>query len=437
MTRSTANGSTTSLRLRMRRPFSLELTLLLSDLPVLTATLGATLSKHRVNPRVYIGCMKSGSVLAHKDGILQSLATCAKLHYLQQSGGAMYLFPRIQLPNKAIKATKEAKKAPDAFYTDACEVSLPGGKVDKDDVDDADTATREPKGKVNIKVDYPGIRGEVQNGDDVRYFDLMHLTDCCQVQRLASIYRLQSEQIGGNPSTISQYRYAAPSTCTGTSDQKQPFTKAPVAILATKLSSYPDSAKSPFSHISFFQASIYPLTISDLCFERALMVCGRYKGDFPNTLKLRGIPADMTNSTIDIDVQQANDILLIKILAKNQINDSYTTQAWFSQDKELEDKVAKISLETGTVSEYTHTENTERLVTEQIKVLHNLGLGFGNVIATIKNILPEMERAILCEQREKSPAPLSDVAQILIDFLVKVEREFPGRHVARECVVEI
>nr|GEV76211.1 probable beta-1,3-galactosyltransferase 2 isoform X2 [Tanacetum cinerariifolium] len=67
MTRSTANESTTSLRLRMRRPFSLELTLLLSDLPVLTATLGATLSKHRVNPRVYIRCMKFGSVLAHKE----------------------------------------------------------------------------------------------------------------------------------------------------------------------------------------------------------------------------------------------------------------------------------------------------------------------------------------------------------------------------------
>ncbi|GJT85888.1 hydrophobic protein RCI2B-like protein [Tanacetum coccineum] len=242
MTRSTANGSTTSLRLRMRRPFSLELILLLSDLPVLTATLGATLSKHRVNPRVYIGCMKFGSVLAHKDGILQSLATCAKtlenalnnlegtvesfnqvlvndvsnlkhqsgsdqstyrparirfwkevsnvyeiflLHYLQQSGGAMYLFPRIQLPNKAIKATQEAKKAPDAFYTDApvyvkCEVSLPGGKADKDDIDDADTSTREPKGKSILKL----------------------IIQELEVQRLASIYRLQSEQIWGNPSTI-------------------------------------------------------------------------------------------------------------------------------------------------------------------------------------------------------------------------------------------
>ncbi|GJT18762.1 probable beta-1,3-galactosyltransferase 2 isoform X1 [Tanacetum coccineum] len=36
------------------------------ELPVLTATLGATLAKHRVNPQVYIGCMKSGPVLAHK-----------------------------------------------------------------------------------------------------------------------------------------------------------------------------------------------------------------------------------------------------------------------------------------------------------------------------------------------------------------------------------
>ncbi|XP_071698243.1 probable beta-1,3-galactosyltransferase 2 isoform X1 [Rutidosis leptorrhynchoides] len=36
------------------------------DVHVNIATLGATLAKHRVNPRVYIGCMKSGPVLAHK-----------------------------------------------------------------------------------------------------------------------------------------------------------------------------------------------------------------------------------------------------------------------------------------------------------------------------------------------------------------------------------
>ncbi|KAI3510030.1 hypothetical protein L1887_25556 [Cichorium endivia] len=36
------------------------------DVHVNIATLGATLAKHRANPRVYIGCMKSGPVLAHK-----------------------------------------------------------------------------------------------------------------------------------------------------------------------------------------------------------------------------------------------------------------------------------------------------------------------------------------------------------------------------------
>lgn len=30
------------------------------------ATLGTTLSRHRMKPRVYIGCMKSGPVLARK-----------------------------------------------------------------------------------------------------------------------------------------------------------------------------------------------------------------------------------------------------------------------------------------------------------------------------------------------------------------------------------
>ncbi|GJT21477.1 inter-alpha-trypsin inhibitor heavy chain-related protein [Tanacetum coccineum] len=111
---------------------------------------------------------------------------------------------------------------------------------------------------------------------------------------------------------------------------------------------------------------IYPLTIPDLCSERALMVCGRYKGDFPNILKLRGIRADMTNSTIDIDVQQANDIPLIKILAKNQINDSYTTQAWFSQDKELETSTCK--------------ENTDRLRWKE-QYFVNVGSDCGLIIA--------------------------------------------------------
>ncbi|GAB2268883.1 Alanine aminotransferase 1, mitochondrial [Dionaea muscipula] len=63
---------------------------------------------------------------AEKDGILSSLARRAKtledaLNSLEgvtcnKAEGAMYLFPRIRLPEKAIKAAEAANKAPDGFY---------------------------------------------------------------------------------------------------------------------------------------------------------------------------------------------------------------------------------------------------------------------------------------------------------------------------------
>ncbi|KAK4736252.1 hypothetical protein R3W88_010513 [Solanum pinnatisectum] len=66
------------------------------------------------------------SFAAEKEGILSSLARRAKtledaFRSLEgvtcnKAEGAMYLFPRINLPDKAIKAAEEAKTAPDAFY---------------------------------------------------------------------------------------------------------------------------------------------------------------------------------------------------------------------------------------------------------------------------------------------------------------------------------
>ena len=64
--------------------------------------------------------------LAEKGGILSSLKRRAKtledaLNSLEgvtcnRAEGAMYLFPRIELPQKAIHAAEAAKTAPDAFY---------------------------------------------------------------------------------------------------------------------------------------------------------------------------------------------------------------------------------------------------------------------------------------------------------------------------------
>ncbi|KAI3772763.1 hypothetical protein L6452_03956 [Arctium lappa] len=154
---------------------------------------------------------------------------------------------------------------------------------------------------------------------------------------------------------------------------------------------------------------VYPSTIPDLCFERPLMISGRYKGSLPDTVKIRGILADMSSFTMNLQVQQAKDIPLDKVLAKKHI-ELYTAQAWLSQDKELEEKVKKISLETGTVSEYTRmilfkTELQDKprkqgkkeagaqkaeavKLTQQVKVLHHLGLGFGSVALTVENIPP-------------------------------------------------
>ncbi|KAG8380218.1 hypothetical protein BUALT_Bualt07G0170500 [Buddleja alternifolia] len=66
------------------------------------------------------------SYSAEKDAILSSLARRAKkleeaLNALEgvtcnRAEGAMYLFPRIRLPNKAIEAAKAVNTAPDAFY---------------------------------------------------------------------------------------------------------------------------------------------------------------------------------------------------------------------------------------------------------------------------------------------------------------------------------
>ncbi|CAL5443675.1 unnamed protein product [Camellia sinensis] len=66
------------------------------------------------------------SYYAEKDGILSSLARRAKtledaFNSLEgitcnKAEGAMYLFPRLHLPKKAIEAAEAAKKAPDAFY---------------------------------------------------------------------------------------------------------------------------------------------------------------------------------------------------------------------------------------------------------------------------------------------------------------------------------
>lgn len=150
---------------------------------------------------------------------------------------------------------------------------------------------------------------------------------------------------------------------------------------------------------------VYPSCIPDLLLESPLIISGRYRGDFPSTIQLKGVLADMSNFSINLKVQEAKDIPLDKILAKQQI-DLYTAQAWFSENKALEEKIVKLSMQNSVISEYTRmilletnkmTDSAEKKKKKQVSkegdyekiiILNNFGSGFGNLIATVENTPP-------------------------------------------------
>ncbi|KAF6170267.1 hypothetical protein GIB67_013242 [Kingdonia uniflora] len=86
---------------------------------------GQVLASLVMNPPK-VGDESYESFLAEKDGILSSMARRAKMledafNSLEgvtcnKAEGAMYLFPRLHLPKKAIEVAEAAKTAPDAFY---------------------------------------------------------------------------------------------------------------------------------------------------------------------------------------------------------------------------------------------------------------------------------------------------------------------------------
>ncbi|GAA0171499.1 hypothetical protein LIER_25513 [Lithospermum erythrorhizon] len=157
---------------------------------------------------------------------------------------------------------------------------------------------------------------------------------------------------------------------------------------------------------------VYPSRVPDLSSQGYLMISGRYQGTFPPNLKVSGLLANMSSFSVDLKVQESNDILLNKVVAKQQI-DVLTAKAWFSEDRELKEKIAKISLQYAVVSEYTRMilieigkgkssagsstkqvmnkidpQNMEESKQQKIRLLQPLVIGFGDISATIDNIPP-------------------------------------------------
>ncbi|EOY30229.1 Inter-alpha-trypsin inhibitor heavy chain-related isoform 1 [Theobroma cacao] len=173
------------------------------------------------------------------------------------------------------------------------------------------------------------------------------------------------------------------------------------------------------------QIEVYSSFIPDLSSESPLTICGRYQGSFPDTLKAKGVLGDLSSNVTDLKIERAKDILLDRVLARQQI-DLLTAQAWLSENKQLEEKVAKLSIQTCNISEYTRMVLLEKNKIYQasessgsLKVpykgdpheigdsgapkkmlLQSLTVGFGDLIATAENIRPGSQEPKLPEVAE-------------------------------------
>ncbi|PON66009.1 von Willebrand factor, type A [Parasponia andersonii] len=170
------------------------------------------------------------------------------------------------------------------------------------------------------------------------------------------------------------------------------------------------------------EVEVFPAQIPDLSSEGPLIVSGRYRGDFPKTFKAKGVLADLNSSVIDLKKHTAKDVPLDRILAKEQI-EQLTAQAWFSENKQLEDKIVKISIQTGVISEYTSMIVLETIgkkvqdglqevakkgrpqkmadsENQKVIPLQSMCVGFGNLTATGDNIPPGCEEPKLPEAAE-------------------------------------
>ncbi|KAK6152033.1 hypothetical protein DH2020_014668 [Rehmannia glutinosa] len=173
---------------------------------------------------------------------------------------------------------------------------------------------------------------------------------------------------------------------------------------------------------------VIPSGIPDLSSGSPLILSGRYRGTFPETLKVKGILPDMSIYSVDLKVEDAKETPVRKMLAKQEI-ELLTTEAWYSDNKELKEKVlliANMSVQNAIFSEYTHVilletergkisadsatvtkvsskddhNKKEESKPQKILLLHNTGLGFGNLSATAENISPGVGVAKLPEAAE-------------------------------------
>ncbi|KAH8514213.1 hypothetical protein H0E87_007160 [Populus deltoides] len=210
------------------------------------------------------------------------------------------------------------------------------------------------------------------------------------------------------------------------------FTTASSIILA-------DITVDALEHLDSLE-QLLPFCIPDLSRGSPLIVSGRYSGNFPDPVKISGTLADMRKFTIDLKAQKTKDLPFDRVVGRRQI-DLLTANAWLSGSKELEQKVAKMSIQTGFPSEYTlmvlHQTLQDEKAPETILIqdvfnkinplkkmdlqktimLGNLCVGFGNLTATAENIPPGTEETKSSEATEMLLKAASNCCGRVVDRL--------------------
>ncbi|GAA0146376.1 hypothetical protein LIER_06351 [Lithospermum erythrorhizon] len=154
-----------------------------------------------------------------------------------------------------------------------------------------------------------------------------------------------------------------------------------------------------FEHLDSLE--LHPFQVPDLLAGSPLTVFGRFSGDFPDSVNIRGILPDMRSYIVNVKVQQDKGMQIEKVFAR-RIIDALTAQAWLSGNKDTKSKIANLSLHTGVPSEYTSMILNEKDKRQPSKIdaeeklanagdtrtiiLLPLGVGFGNLKATTENL---------------------------------------------------
>ncbi|KAE9595886.1 putative von Willebrand factor, type A [Lupinus albus] len=163
---------------------------------------------------------------------------------------------------------------------------------------------------------------------------------------------------------------------------------------------------------------LFPSHIPDLSLGSLLIISGRYSGTFPESVKVTGILADMTNFVVDLQVKREKDTQLSNVLSKRHI-DFVTADAWLLGSEELEEKVIELSTQNKVTSEYTcmvlvekdegkKAPQSEPFLLQKVYsrfslqrldlngqklFLGGMGLGFGDMKATAQNMPPAIKEA--------------------------------------------